>query len=502
MKQIAILGLCVVLSGIGLAQAPESGPVVQMPDVATLGVEAPDLKLKNPLEGKLNAERSTIDDQTDVAVTVYNDNLALVREKRQVKLLPGEISLQFMDVASGIKPETVKLVSVSAPGALHILEQNYEFDLVSPSKLMEKYVGKDVRLINKNKELDFYETPAKLLSVNEGPVYEIGGDIYLGHPGDVVLPELPENLIAKPTLVWVLDNKGTDHEVEVTYLTNGMSWKADYVLTLDKDWKEIDVAGWVTLTNQSGALYRNAQLKLVAGSVNIAPEPQPMRDDRMFRYAPAMAAPAPEMRQEAFAEYHLYTLPRRTTIKENQSKQVSLLTAEDVAVQRVYELRGQEYYSMQPTPEMEPQHVAVMLKFKNEESNHLGMPLPGGVMRVYQADNDGMLQFAGEDRIEHTPKDEEVKLKLGEAFDVVAERTQTDFAQLMDRLFSASYKIVVRNHKEEDITVDVVEPFNGDWTIEESSIPHVKRDSKTAVFSVAVPAEGETTLTYRVRVKL
>lgn len=502
MKQIAILGLCVVLSGIGAAQPPESGPVAQMPDVAALGVETPDLKLKNPLEGKLNVERSTIDDQTDVAVTVYNDNLALVREKRKVKLLPGEISLQFMDVASGIKPETVKLVSVSAPGALQILEQNYEFDLVSPAKLMEKYVGKDVRLINKNKELDFYETPAKLLSINEGPVYEIGGDIYLGHPGDVVLPEMPENLIAKPTLVWVLDNKRTDHEVELTYLTNGMSWKADYVLTLDKDWKEIDVAGWVTLTNQSGALYRNAQLKLVAGSVNVAPEPQPMRDERMYRYAAAMAAPAPEMRQEAFAEYHLYTLPRRTTIKENQSKQVSLLTAENVAVQRVYELRGKEYYSMQATPEIEPQHVAVMLKFKNEESNHLGMPLPGGVMRVYQADSDGMLQFAGEDRVEHTPKDEEVKLKLGEAFDVVAERTQTDFAQLMDRLFSASYKIVMRNHKEEDVTVDVVEPFHGDWTIEESSIPHVKRDSKTAVFNVAVPAEGETALTYRVRVKL
>lgn len=502
MKACLMLSVCVTLAGIAFAQEPEAGPVVQMPDLEALAVETPDLKLKDPLEGKLNSERSTIDDQTDVAVTVYNDNLALVREKRQVKLLPGEISLQFMDVASGIKPETVKLVSVSAPGALHILEQNYEFDLVSPSKLMEKYVGKDVRLINKNKELDFYETPAKLLSINEGPVYEIGGDIYLGHPGDVVLPEMPENLIAKPTLMWVLDNKGTDHEIEVTYLTNGMSWKADYVLTLDKDWKQIDVAGWVTLTNQSGAPYRNAQLKLVAGTVNIAPEPQPIREDRMYRYAPAMAAPAPEMRQEAFAEYHLYTLPRRTSIKENQSKQVSLLTAEDVVVQRVYELRGQEYYFMQPMPEIEPQHVAVTLKFKNEESNHLGMPLPGGVMRVYQADSDGMLQFAGEDRVEHTPKDEEVKLKLGEAFDIVAERTQTDFQLLVERLFSASQKIVLRNHKKEEITVEVIEPFNGDWTIEESSITHEKRDSKTAVFRVAVPAEGESTLTYRVRVKL
>ena len=492
--------LCLVWPGLALAQAPVAGPEIHMPDAAALAAEAPDLKLKNPLEGKLTLERSTIDDQTDVAVTVYNNDLALVREKRQVKMLPGEVSLQFMDVASGIKPETVHLVSLTAPGTLQILEQNYEFDLVSPAKLMEKYVGKEVRLINKNKDYDVYETAARLLSVNDGPVYEIDGDIYLGHPGDVVLPEMPENLIAKPTLVWVLDNKGTDHEVEVTYLTNGMSWKADYVLTLDKDWKQVDVAGWVTLMNQSGAPYRNAQLKLVAGAVNIAPEPKMMREDVMYRMAPAAAPPAP-MQQEAFAEYHLYTLSRRTTIKENQSKQVSLLTADAVPVRRVYELRGQEYYAMQPMQDMEPQHVAVLLKFKNEEANHLGMPLPGGIMRVYQADSSGMLQFAGEDQIQHTPKDEEVKLKLGEAFDVVAERTQTNFEQLMDRLFSSSCKIVVRNHKKEAIEVEIIEPFTGDWTIEESSMPHEKRDSRTALFKVAVPEGGEATVTYRVRIK-
>lgn len=478
------------------AQPAETGtaPVIQMPDIKPEG-----LTLRDTLSERVQSARSTIADQTDVAVTVYNNNLGLVRERRSVKLLPGETTLQFMDVPSSIRPETVSLTSVSAPGRLHILEQNYEFDLMSPEKLMEKYVGREVRLINKDNDLSFAEVTARLVSMNNGPIYEIDGDFYLGHPGSVVLPEIPETLIAKPTLAWLLQNEGTDHEVEVTYLTEGITWKADYVLTLNAESTKMSVEGWVTLTNQSGAPYNNALLKLVAGEVHRVYDEMPQVE--ALGYAARMAPAAPPMREEAFAEYHLYTLERRTSIKENQSKQVSLLTAEDAAVHKAYEFRGAQYFYSQQVPEMPPQHVAVFLVFRNDEASRLGMPLPAGVMRVYQKDSDGAQQFVGEDRIEHTPKDEEVRLQIGEAFDVVGERKQTDYRQLLNNIHESAYSIVLRNHKEEEITVDVVEPFQGDWQILESSHEFVKRDARSAVCSVAIPKDGEVTITYRVRVK-
>lgn len=486
-KYLSCLLVCIVLAAASAAQEPAAPPA--------------ETKLHDALkEGVANAE-TTIQDQTDVAVTIYNNDLALVRDRRKVKLLPGEQSLKFMDVAEKIRPETVSLKSLSSPGALAILEQNYAYDLMSPNKLLEKYVGKDVRLVNLSTEVSFSQVDAKLLSVNEGPVYQVGRDIYLGHPGQVVLPEVPENLIAKPTLIWLLQNGGTDHEVEVTYLTAGIGWKADYVVTLDKSETKADIEGWVTLNNQSGAQYANAQMKVVAGEVNIVPQLN-LRAD--FNGAgggmKAMAAPVP-MREESFAEYHLYTLPRRTTIKENESKQVSLLTATGVGMTKVYEYRGNEGFYSQPIPPQKEEKVGVFLRFKNKEENHLGMALPSGVMRIYQEDSEKMLQFSGEDNIKHTPKDEEVRLHLGNAFDVVGERTQTDFQRISDRVFESAYEIKLRNHKDTNISVDVVEPMTDDWTIQEKSSEFIKKDARTAVFSLPVAANGETVLKYRVRVK-
>lgn len=466
--------------------------------LVAVGQEAT-IKLEDTLKKTAYSTESTVADQTDVAVTVYNNNLALVRDRRKVKLLPGETELKFMDVAQQIRPETVSLKSISDAGALHIIEQNYAYDLMSPAKLMEKYVGKQVRLVNFSTELGFSEQEADLLSVNESPVYRIADQIYLGHPGTVVLPEIPANLIAKPTLVWLLGNSGTDHEVEVTYLTGGIEWRADYVLTLDKTETSLDLEGWVTLNNQSGAQYTNAQLKLVAGDVNVVQPELVLRRGGVVKAMQA-AAPAP-MREESFAEYHLYSLPRRTTIKQNESKQVSLLTASGVGTQKVYEYRGREDFYSALIPPQKDEKVAVFLRFINQEQNQLGMPLPGGVMRVYQVDSDGMLQFSGEDRIKHTPKDEEVRLRLGNAFDVVGERTQTDFQVVADQVFESSYEIKLRNHKETPVRVDIIEPLSNDWTILEKSHEFVKKDARTAVFPVDVPVSGETIVTYRVRVK-
>ncbi len=443
---------------------------------------------------------TTMADQKDVAVTAYNNGLALVRDTRAVKLPSGESMLQFEDVAQQIRPETVGLKSKSAEGSVAILEQNYEYDLISPNKLMEKYVGKKVKLQNFNSELTSGTVEAELLSMNEGPVYKVGNEIFLGYPGNVVLPEIPENLIAKPSLIWTLNNTAADQTLEVTYLTNGVSWAADYVITLAKEESSLGVAGWVTMNNQSGATFTNAQLKLVAGEVNRVAQPQPMME--MYA-AKAMMAPAPPPmpQEEAFAEYHLYTMPRRTTIKQNQSKQLALLNGENVKCGKKYEYRGQEYFYSQQVPPTGEEHVGVYLEVRNEEKNGLGMPLPAGVMRVYQEDSEGMLQFSGEDRIKHTPKDENVRLRLGEAFDVIGERVQKEYQVIGTNVHESAYEITLRNHKEIDVTVDVVEPMPGDWRILEKSHEFVKKDARTAVFSILVPKDGEVKLTYRVQVR-
>jgi hypothetical protein len=446
--------------------------------------------------GAQERAETTIGDQTDVAVTVYNNNLALVRDRRKMNLGTGEAALVFSDVAELIRPETVSIRSVSNPGSIRIVEQNYEYDLMSPEKLMEKYIGKTVKLQNFSKDVDLTTVEAVLLSLNNGPVYRVGDEIYLGYPGNVVLPEVPENLIAKPSLIWLLDNDQGSQELEATYLTGGLSWKADYVVRMSKDEKKADIDAWVTLDNQSGAAYTNAQLKLVAGDVNIVPQEMPMA-----KFERAMAASPAPMIEESFAEYHLYTLPRRTTIKQAQSKQVSLFNAAGIGVTKKYEFRGQGYYFYQRIPQMESEKVGVFIEFKNEEANQLGMPLPGGVMRLYQEDSDSMLQFAGEDRIQHTPKNEKVTLRMGNAFDVVGERVQTNYRVVSGNVHESEYKITLRNHKETDIVVDVVEPMMAEWRILQSSIPHEKRDAQTAVFRVPVKADGEVVLTYGVQVR-
>ena len=490
--RIALLALSVLIYIVpAAAQGPDASQAA-----AIRAASGPGPQLHDPLRSGVHAGETTLDDQTGVALTAYNNDRALVRDRRTLKLLPGEVYLRFTDVAARIMPETVSLKSLSHPGELTILEQNYEYDLMGQQALMEKYVGRDIRLVNKSSEFTFYELHATLLSNNDGPIYQIGGDIYLGHPGSVVLPEIPEELIAKPSLIWLLDNDGTDHDVEVSYLTGGVSWNADYVVRLAPDEESVSVEGWVTLTNESGATYANAQLKLVAGDVNLVQPEIALGRGGGFG-GRALRAPMPV--EETFAEYHLYSMPRRTTIKQNQTKQLSLLRVDGAAVTKAYEFRGREHYYMQPTPAAS-EHVGVYLELKNTEQNRMGMPLPAGVMRVYQEDSEGMLQFSGEDRIKHTPKDEAVRLRLGNAFDVVGERSQTDFRRVSGNVHESSYTIVLRNHKDEAITVDVVEPIPGDWTVLESSHTHVKNDAKTAVFSIPIPAGAEAELAYRIRV--
>ena len=362
-----------------------------------------------------------LEDQTAVAITIYNVNLGLVKDQRQIKLQKGEGEVRFMDVASQIIPASVHIKSIIDSGSLLVLEQNYEYDLLNPQKLLDKYVGKDVKLYYKNPYTEREEVvTATLLSNNGGPIFKIGNEITFGHPGRIIFPGVPENLISKPTLVWLLDNSLTSaQKVEASYLTNGINWRADYVLTLNEKDDRADLSGWVTIDNKSGTTYQNARLKLVAGDVNRVRDEYEYRD-KMLRVAEAAAKAAPQFQEEEFFEYHIYTLQRPSTIKDNQTKQISLITAGDIPVKKELVYYGAKYYYYSQYGEaVSNQKVGVFVEMENKKEHNLGIPLPKGIVRVYKHDSEGSLQFVGEDRIDHTPKDEKVRVKLGDAFDVV-----------------------------------------------------------------------------------
>jgi len=451
----------------------------------------------------------TLQDQQSVAVTIYNENLALVKDQRKVPLSSGQSALAFRDVSARIRPETALLRSLTSPGKLAVLEQNFDFDLLTPQKLLEKYVGKSVSVIRTNPATGAESTEqAQVLAANNGVVMKIGDRIETGMPGRIVYPDVPGNLRDRPTLVMSLNNNGAaQQDVELSYLTGGLAWKADYVAELNASDDKLDLSGWVTLTNTSGATYRNAKLQLVAGDVNVVQQAMPMALG-MVRKAEAklMDAPAP-MREESLLEYHLYTLDRPTTIAENQTKQVSLLSAAGVTARKELLLRGADYYYQSSYGDLgQKMKVGVFVEFDNKESSHLGMPLPKGVIRVYKKDATGNAQFVGEDNIDHTPKNEKVRLKLGDSFDVTADKKQTDFKKLAgtskyNYVFESAYEVVLKNAKKEAMTVTVQEPIPGDWKILNESHPHTKATSNTAVWQITVPPEGKTSLTYRTQVR-
>ena len=362
------------------------------------------------------------------------------------------------------------------------MNKNFDFDLLTPQKLLEKYVGKKVRVVKVHPTTGEERTEdAEVLSVNSGVVLRVGNRIETGYPGRIIYDEVPANLRDRPTLVISLES-GTSkpHELQLSYLTGGLGWKADYVAELDEADKYLDLTGWVTLTNQSGATYKNAKLQLVAGDVNqVRQEMQPMRRDVLMSKS-SVGAATPAMVEEGLFEYHLYTLQRPTTISNNQTKQVSLLSATKIPVKKEFLLKGQNYYYRGSYGQLgQKLKVGVFVEFENKEESNLGMPLPKGVVRVYKNDKSGNAQFVGEDRIDHTPKNEEIKLKLGDAFDVTADKKQTNFKKATaigkySQAYTASFEIVLKNAKDEEVEVVVHEPIPGDWKMRQESHAHEK----------------------------
>ncbi len=408
-----------------------------------------------------------------------------------------------------IDPTSVHFRSLTDPEGTVILEQNYEYDLVSSSKLFEKYLGKQVSLLTEQGALyrgtlgSFDGGQIVLLDAErQGKESEARGSVPVAMVRqdqlvDVRFPELPEGLITIPTLKWLLQvAQGGTHRAEVSYIAQNLNWNADYTAVLEADEKTLDLTGWVTVDNRSGATYKNAKLKLLAGDVHRVQEVR--RRAVMERaYAVGMAEKAaPQVEEKEFFEYHLYTVTRPTTLKDRQTKQIEFTKAPMVPALKRYFLESANPWAYQPEEKLK---VDVNLEFKNKKEGGLGIPLPKGKVRVFKRDTDGSLEFVGEDRIDHTPKDETVRLQMGKAFDIVGERKQTDF-QEDSRFLRESYHIAVRNHKKEPVRVSVLEHFYRwkEWKLS-SEQPHRKVDAQTVEFPLDIPKDATGEIDYTVR---
>jgi hypothetical protein len=447
---------------------------------------------------------TTLNDQTDLSVTVYNSNIALVRDVRNLTVPSGLFRLKLMDIAATVNPATVHFRSLNEPDKLGVLEQNYEYDLLEPAKLLHKYVGKEVTLTRSymdNGTTKREEIKATLLADNNGPVWKIGNDIVTGVYGESYrFPEVPANLYDRPTLLMSLENSGSHkQQIEASYLAGNLSWNSDYVLTVGRDDKAADLDGWVTLVNNSGTAFHNARLQLVAGDLNrIQPAAAPAAMNMPMM---GKAVRAEQFAQENFSEYHLYTLGRKTSVEDKETKQISLLQGSGIPVEKRLVVNGQNYYYHNQYSPGSPikDNVMVFYKFKNEEKSGLGMPMPAGNVRVYQKDSKGNVLFVGEDRIDHTPKDEALNIHIGNAFDVISERKQTDYKHIDTHTWEMEFEITLRNHKDTPISVEVNEPIGGDWEMLTSSYKYTKTAAFAAQFNVPVAANGTSVLKYRIR---
>lgn len=447
-------------------------------------------------------ETSSSDKRKSVSVTIYNGGMGLVREVRSVNLSKGRTTLRYEDVASSILPQTVRVKPTKDSKGFSVYEQNYEYDLISEQRLLEKYVGREVTLYKMNPTTgEETAIKAKLIAYNNGPVFQIGKDISLGYPGRVVVSSIPENLFAKPTLVWELESDSeTEKTLEVTYQTGGMNWSADYNLNLNDKENSAGLQSWVTLSNSSGTAYEKATLQLVAGKVQLVTNRPTYATKNTYKLSSrAMESAAPEFNQENLADYYLYTLDQPTTIGSNQTKQVQLFDKNGLSVEKKYIF---ENLPMNSGNEKNFNNATVRYDIQNTKKNSLGIPLPMGTFRIFKADSKGRQQLLGEDSIDHTPNEEWIKVSTGKAFDVVANGKQMSYeAFKLSNGYTATYEIELRNRKKEDITVRLYANTYGEWKITDNSHKFEKESSSKVYFDVKLPAGKVEKIRYSVENK-
>jgi hypothetical protein len=471
-----------------------------------------DLTGSTPRPGSGQATLTTGALTTKVGLTIYNDNFAVVREARKMNFEKGQNTVRFTDVASAIDPTSVKFTCLSSPGAVSVLEQNYEYDLVNTDSLLKRYIDKQVVVAIRGGGSDTRKFVEGTLLAG------VGGDLIVKSNASnglevierasvegISLKEMPDDsatadkLVTRPTLVWLTDaQKGGEQLCEVTYTTGAIGWKADYTAILNADDTALGFSGWVTIDNTSGAGYKDATLKLIAGDVRRIQPARPM-DIRGFGAVREMAAKAPAFEEKAFMEYHMYTLGRKSTINNNQVKQIEFIEpAEGVKAKKIYVYERSDYWN--PRGGDQSKKVMVKIEFENKKENKLGIALPKGKVRVFKKDAaDNSLQFVGEDEIDHTPKDEKLSLYIGDAFDIVAEHTLVDSKEQFGK-HRESHKIELRNRKNEEVTVLVDEKFARwvYWEVEKSTQEYEKKDAYTARFPVKVGANATVTVEYTV----
>ncbi len=465
-----------------------------------------------------SAQDGKISDSKGISLTIYNQNFGLVRDSRQMELKNGINYVSCQDVAAKIDPTSVSFTSLTAPNQVVVREQNYKYDLIDPNTILNKSIGKPAKFKQFTGNGSIVELNGTLLNgpsatigspdggtseVSQGLVLKTGNGIILNPQGQVELAELPAGLVSTPSLDWKLEtDKGGSHDIEIAYQTADINWKCDYVAVANSDDTKCDITSWVTLDNKSGGTYKNSALKLIAGDVHkVTNEAQPQMEMAMDAAAPA-APPPPQFSEQSFAEYHLYTLAGKTDVNNNETKQLSLFNAAAVPVKKLFVLESGDNRVYEGGGENgDKRKIQIKLEMQNSADNNLGMPMPKGKVRVYKKDSDGALQFVGEDQIDHTPRDEKIRIYLGDAFDVVGERRQTNQEQPNEHLQRMSYEISLRNHKKEAVRVQVIEHAYGTWKLVAQSHPSVKKDSHTFEFPIDVPANGEVKVTYTVEVR-
>ncbi len=473
----------------------------------------------------------------DPALTIYNQNFAVIRESLPLDLKAGENAIRFSGVTAQVEPDSVILRDPAGAHALVVLEQNYRNDPVSQERLLNLFEGKTIEFEIRNPDgstrtvsgkivrsgyVPHYQAmsrygsqyQANQMAMASGgagqPVIEVNGRLQFWLPGQPIFPTLGDDTILKPALDWILRSaQPARFEAELSYISGGLSWQSDYNIVAPDTGDKLELVGWVTLDNQSGKQFDHAHIKLMAGDVN---KVQPAQAAvAAVRFAAGGAVTAPQVTENAFEDYHLYTLPQPATIRDRETKQVEFLRASGIQSKRLYiydgvsvdsnrwayqDIRQVQQYGTDSNP-----HVWIMREFINSAANHLGIPLPKGRMRFYRRDQDGQMEFTGENQIDHTAKDETVRVYTGNAFDITGERRQTNFQshfQTPGGWLDESFEIKLRNHKTEPATVRVVEHLYrwSTWAITQESAPHRKVDGRTIEYEVSLQPNEEKAISY------
>lgn len=452
------------------------------------------------------------------ALTIYNQNFAVVRDRIALDLRPGSNDAQFAGVTAQLEPDSVVLRDPAGRVRLAILEQDYRADTISQELLLRHFEGKEIDFVVPTRDGEERRVRGKIVRapLQQGgqPIVEVDGQLRFWMPGSPLFPALTDDAILYPTLSWKLHAAETCKlTAELSYVTGGLSWQASYNLVAPEKGDTVDLVGWITIDNQSGKVFPQAAIKLMAGEVH---KLHPARRDGVWlmRDMGSVEEDAPKVTEKAFDEFHLYALPLPTTLHDKQKKQVEFLRAIGLRAKTLYVYDGASFdpfrrwswFGIQNHPDygtQSNQSVWVMREFENSQANGLGLPLPQGRLRFYRRDDaDGRLEFTGENVIDHTPKDERLRFYTGNAFDLVGERKRLDYeSQEGRKVAEEEFEVRVRNHKQEPVEVRIVEHLYrwSNWTVLRESHEHVKTDAQTIEFRVPVPKDGEQVVTYRVR---